>query len=91
MNELERTQIYLTRAERAVLERVREETGTSQSELVRRAIDRTYLGREHLTREERLGQLDASAGAWAGRTETGADHVERLRAGRLGRLRTPAD
>jgi hypothetical protein len=84
---LERTQIYLTRTERSILERVHGETGTSQSELVRRAVDRAYLGREYLTREQRLARLDASAGAWEGRTETGADYVEGRRAGRLGRLR----
>jgi hypothetical protein len=88
MDELERTQLYLTRSERSVLERVQKETGVTQSELVRRAIDRTYLGRAHLTRDERLKIANAAAGAWTGRDETGAQYVERLRSGRLSRIHT---
>lgn len=90
MDKLERTQIYLTKSELSVLDRVRKKTGATQSELVRRAIDRAYLGRDRLSREERLRLLDASAGAWAGRTETGAEYVERRRSGRLGRLHARA-
>ena len=80
-----RTQIYLTRAELSVLDRIKGETGVSQSELVRRAIDRTYLAGDVRTREERLAIVDKAAGAWAGRSETGAQYVERLRSGRLSR------
>ena len=85
MNELERTQIYLTRSERSVLDRVRKETGVTLSELVRRAIDRTYVGRENLTRDQRLDIANAAAGAWT-RRETGAEYVERLRPGQLPRV-----
>jgi hypothetical protein len=85
MADLERTQIYLTRAELSVLDRIKEETGVSQSELVRRAIDRTYLGHDQRSREERLAIVDKAAGAWTGRSETGAEYVERLRSGRLAR------
>ena len=87
---LERTQVYLTRGERAALERVHKATGVTQSELIRRAIDTTYLGRGGLTRAERLARLDASAGAWVGRRETGAEYVERLRSGRLARQHATA-
>ncbi|MGH2378337.1 MAG: ribbon-helix-helix protein, CopG family [Candidatus Limnocylindria bacterium] len=86
MDELERTQVYLTRAELSALDRIRRETGVTQSELVRRAIDRVYLGRARLSKDERLRIIQAAAGAWSGRTETGAEYVERLRSGRLGRL-----
>lgn len=86
MDELRRTQIYLTRSERNALDRVQQESGVTQSELVRRAIDRVYLGRERLTRPERLRIARAAAGAWAGRDETGAAYVERVRSGRLARL-----
>ena len=86
MDELERTQVYLTRSERSLLDRVRKETGVTLSELVRRAIDRTYAGREHLTRDQRLKIANAAAGAWTRREETGAEYVERLRSGRLSRL-----
>ena len=84
---LERTQIYLTRTELSALERIKEQTGVSQSELVRRAIDRTYVGDGARTVEERLVIVREAAGAWKGRTETGAEYVERLRSGRLARLR----
>jgi uncharacterized protein YciW len=86
MAELERTQVYLTRSERSALARIRRKTGVTLSELVRRAIDRVYLEREHLTRDERLKIANAAAGAWTGRTETGAEYVERLRSGRVSRL-----
>lgn len=86
MAALERTQIYLTRAELSVLDRIKEDTGISQSELVRRAIDRVYLGADTRSREERLAIVDKAAGAWTGRRETGAEYVERIRSGRLGRL-----
>ena len=69
-----------------MLERVHKETGVTLSELVRRAIDRTYAGREHLTRDERLKIANAAAGAWTRRKETGAEYVERLRSGRLSRI-----
>lgn len=87
--DLERTQIYLTRSERSLLERVHKETGVTQSELIRRAIDSTYLGRRHFTRGERLKIARAAAGAWRDREETGAQYVERLRSGRLARLHRP--
>ena len=86
MDELQRTQIYLTRSERNALDRVQQESGVTQSELVRRAIDRVYLGRERLTRAERLRIARAAAGAWAERDETGAAYVERVRSRRLARL-----
>lgn len=86
MSELERTQIYLTRTELAALDRIEEETGISRSELIRRALDRSYLGPESLSREERIAIARRTAGAWKGRRETGAEYVERLRSGRLARL-----
>ena len=39
-----RTQIYLSDTLRAVLERLSEQTGVSRSELIRRALERAYLG-----------------------------------------------
>lgn len=86
MSELARTQIYLTKRELSTLDRIEEETGVSRSELVRRAVDRLYLGPEALSRDERIAIARRTAGAWKGRTETGAQYVERLRSGRLGRL-----
>jgi len=84
--ELKRTQVYLTQEELSALERQQRGTGTNQSELIRRAIDREYLGRVRIAKNDRLRAVKTAAGAWKGRTETGADYVERLRSGRLGRL-----
>lgn len=59
-----RTQIYLTEEERAALKRLAEERGTSQSALIREAVDR-YL--EEHSREGRLAKLRAARGIWKDR------------------------
>ncbi|MGH3449050.1 MAG: CopG family transcriptional regulator [Nocardioidaceae bacterium] len=74
---MHRTQIYLDDEEADLLGRVAERTGASRSELIRRAI-RTQYGAE--TAETRLAGLRASAGAWRGRSATGAEYVETVRA-----------
>jgi Ribbon-helix-helix protein, copG family len=84
--ELKRTQVYLTKDELDALDRQQRETGTTQSELIRRAVDREYLGHLRASKAERLRVIRAAAGAWKDRAETGADYVERLRGGRLARL-----
>jgi Arc/MetJ-type ribon-helix-helix transcriptional regulator len=86
--ELRRTQVYLTKEELSALERQQRGTGTNQSELIRRAIDREYLGRVRMSKDDRLRAIKSAAGAWKKRGETGADYVERLRSGRLARLQT---
>jgi hypothetical protein len=86
MAELKRTQVYLTNEELSALNRQQRGTGTDRSQLIRRAIDREYLGRARLSKADRLSIIRRAAGAWKGRTETGAQYVERLRSGRLGRL-----
>jgi hypothetical protein len=86
--ELKRTQVYLTKEELSALERQQRGTGTNQSELIRRAIDREYLGRVRMSKDDRLRAIKSAAGAWKKRSETGADYVERLRSGRLARLQT---
>ncbi|MDE3097797.1 MAG: ribbon-helix-helix protein, CopG family [Chloroflexota bacterium] len=88
--ELKRTQVYLTGEELTALDREQRGTGADRSELIRRAIDRQYLGRTRRSRSERLRIVRRTAGAWKARTETGADYVERLRSGRLGRLHSEA-
>lgn len=90
MDELKRTQIYLTREELSALEREQRGTGTNQSELIRRAIDREYLGRARRSKADRVRAIRSAAGAWKGRTETGAEYVERMRSGRLARLHARA-
>jgi len=86
--ELKRTQVYLTKEELSALERQQRGTGTNQSELIRRAIDREYLGRVRMSKDDRLRAIKSAAGAWKKRGETGAEYVERLRSGRLARLQT---
>jgi hypothetical protein len=56
--------------------------------LIRRAIDREYLVRERMPKDDRLRAIKRAAGAWKKRSETGADYVERLRSGRLARVQT---
>lgn len=80
---MERTQIYLTGAESAALDREAERTGRSRSQLIREAIDSNYLGRSG---DDRLKAVRDSAGAWKSNPESGAAYVKRLRKGRLARL-----
>lgn len=80
---VERTQIYLTGAEAAALDRESERTGRSKSQLIRDAIDSNYLGRSG---NDRAKVLRETAGAWKNRSETGAAYVKRVRKGRLARL-----
>ncbi|MGH3329541.1 MAG: CopG family transcriptional regulator [Streptomycetales bacterium] len=79
-----RTQVYLGAEELQLLDRVASATGASRSELIRRAIRRTF-GEQ--TKDEVLRALDASAGSWVGRRQTGAEYVDALRGDVNERLR----
>ena len=81
---MHRTQITLTDAQYARLRDESARTGLSLAELVRRTIDEHYGS---LADAERLRLLDSAFGAWAGRKETGAEYVERVRSGTRRRLR----
>jgi hypothetical protein len=81
-----RTQIYLGRDELELLDRVARATGASRSELVRRAVRRTF---GQPTKADKLAALEASAGSWSGRDFTGSEYVDSVRGDldeRLGRL-----
>ncbi|MFN8188081.1 MAG: CopG family transcriptional regulator [Gaiellales bacterium] len=81
-----RTQIYLGSDELELLDRVARATGASRSELVRRAVRRTF---GEPTKADRLQALAASAGSWRGRGFTGSQYVDAVRGDlseRLGRL-----
>jgi ribbon-helix-helix CopG family protein len=81
-----RTQIYLGAGELELLDRAALVTGASRSELIRRAIRGTFGEK---SKADRLRALDASAGSWIGRTQTGAEYVDAIRGDlneRLGRL-----
>ena len=76
---VERTQIYLSREQAAALDREARRRGQTRSHLIREAIDRVYLSEPSI--DEMLAALQASAGAWKNRTETGEEYVDRIRSG----------
>ncbi len=61
-----RTQIYLTEAERERLATLSDETGKSQSELIREAIDRFLSSRSHA---DRVALLRRARGMWKDRED----------------------
>lgn len=82
---MNRTQIYLTDEEERALSHRARKTGRSKSDLIREAIDSNYLTGAAGTKAL-IEVLEKTAGAWKGRRETGAQYVDKLRSGRLGRL-----
>ena len=76
---VERTQIYLSREQAAALDREARRRGQTRSHLIREAIDRVYLSEPSI--EEVLAALEASAGAWKDRSESGEEYVDRIRSG----------
>lgn len=82
---MNRTQIYLTDDEEKALTDRAKKTGRSKSDLIRQAIDVTYLSAATNTKDL-LKVLERTAGAWKGRRETGSEYVDKLRSGRLRRL-----
>jgi predicted DNA-binding protein len=78
---MERTQIYLTRRESAILAQLAKATGRTRSQLIREAISAQYLGSADSA--ELRDALAATAGLWADRAETGAAYVRRIRRGKL--------
>ena len=72
-----RTQIYLSESELDLLDRARNATGASRSELIRRAVQRTYGGTA--SQLERRKILERTAGAWKGRRFSGAEYVDAVR------------
>ncbi|MFL5796795.1 MAG: CopG family transcriptional regulator [Actinomycetota bacterium] len=79
-----RTQIYLGREELGLLDRAAAETGASRSELIRRAIRRTF-GEQ--SQEDRLEALRQSAGSWKRRRFNGSKYADALRGDLNERLR----
>jgi predicted DNA-binding protein len=80
---MERTQIYLTRRESTALAQLAKQTGRTRSQLIREAITAQYLAGSDP--DAATAALEATAGLWADRTETGAAYVRRIRSGRLER------
>ncbi len=69
-------QVTLSDEELKLLDRAAIATGASGSELIRRAIHRTYGSR---SKEERTAALKRSAGSWRGSDFTGSDYVDAIR------------
>jgi predicted transcriptional regulator len=80
---MQRTQIYLSERESTALDRAAKATGRTRSHLIREAIAARYLDRPNI--DEFEAALRETSGAWQ-MGESGEATVERLRAGRLGRL-----
>lgn len=80
---MDRTQIYLTKREKAALTQAAKATGRTRSQLIREAIEARYLTSQA---DDLVAALKRTAGLWADRTETGEAYVERIRSGRLARL-----
>lgn len=78
-----RTQITLTDEQYSRLRKRSRETGSSISELIRRAVDERY-GPDELTLEEKLQILHSTAGAWKDRDFDGQEYVEAIRSPGLG-------
>ena len=74
-----RTQITLTEEQHERLSTLSEQSGVSLSELIRRAVDRTYSSGA-------AAAVAGSFGAWRGRHLDGAAYVERMRSGLAERL-----
>ncbi|HEX3796576.1 MAG TPA: CopG family transcriptional regulator [Acidimicrobiales bacterium] len=73
---MERTQIYLSAEELALLDQAAETTGASRSELIRRAIRSTF---GTVDKAQRLLALQASAGSFRHLRGSGADYVDAVR------------
>jgi len=77
---MERTQIYLSKAQAAALDREARRIGTTRSHLIREAIDARYGEVADGDRIRRA--LRATAGLWKDRAGTGEAYVDQLRSGR---------
>ena len=81
---MRRIQVYLGDEEHALLDRVARATGDSRSELIRRAVRRTYGS---ASTKDRLQALRDTAGTWSDRPFTGAQYVDAIRGDLNERLR----
>ena len=79
-----RTQVYLGAEELELLDRAAEDTGASRSELIRRAIRKTF---GEGSKDARLEALRRSAGSWKGKRLTGSEYVDAVRGDLNERLR----
>lgn len=73
---MQRTQVYLSDTELALLDQAAARTGASRSELIRRAVQERYGDRDW---EARRAALLGSAGSWRDRSQTGEEFVDAAR------------
>jgi metal-responsive CopG/Arc/MetJ family transcriptional regulator len=78
---VERTQIYLSKAQAAALDREAQRTGTTRSHLIREAIEARY-GTARPDHDQVKRALRATAGLWRDRSETALEYVDQMRSGR---------
>ncbi len=78
---VERTQIYLSKAQASALDREARRTGTTRSHLIREAIEARY-GNAGVDRDRIQRALEQTAGLWKDREESGVEYVERMRSER---------
>ena len=78
---MERMQIYLSEAQRQILNIYSEQEHQSVSELIRQAIDTVYLHKPSMKEVDRV--LKETSGLWGDRTDikSGVDYVRELRSG----------
>jgi hypothetical protein len=77
-----RTQISLSQDDLDALDEASRRTGSSRSELIRRAVRERYGTATRMTIEEKLAALEASAGLWADRPFTTEEYLDAIRHGR---------
>ena len=79
---MRRTQVYLKESERRMLHLISQEENVSFSELIRRAIEKAYLGRAGDRNLEKA--VDSISGIWAKRDDIGQtdSYVRSIRRGK---------
>lgn len=82
---MQRIWISLTEDDRRLLDKAAARTGQSIAGLIQHAVHIVYADQRSV--EDDLEILQATSGAWTGRTSTAEQQVERLRSGR--RLQSP--
>ena len=81
---MRRTQIYLTENLTEALDRRAKATGLTRSQLIRDALNQTYL--DHADGDRQRAALLATSGAWCDMRVDGEAWVDRVRHGRLAGL-----
>ena len=82
MAKMVRTQISLTQDELEALDAESRRTGSSRSELIRRAVRARYGARSSTSVDEKIAALEAVAGIWADRPFTTEEYLDAIRHGR---------